>query len=126
MRRAFPIVFLLGACLPLIGDSDPRPESTRKLAALLQRIYREQDWKTDPFKAAERAAYYRQQLQRPLDPKDELQARLALSEQLLIAGESAASAAELEKLRDLIKAKNASVTPVFEHELSETLAIAYL
>jgi len=118
------VLALILVCLPLAGDTDPRAESTRRMAATLDRIFRGQDWKSDPYKPAERAAYYRQLLQRPLDPQKELQARLDLSEHLLVAGESAAAATELEKLRDLLRTRKAP--PALEHEASEMLAIAYL
>jgi hypothetical protein len=120
------LFLLVCACLPLIGDSDPRPESTRRMALLLERIYHEQDWKSDPNKAAERAAYYRELLKRPLDAKKELQARLDFGENLLVAGESAEAAAELETLQRMVEAKAGAVPAAFAYEAEEMLAMAYL
>ena len=42
---------------------------TKKMAELLQKIYRENDWKADPNKPAERAAYYKSLLTQNLKPK---------------------------------------------------------
>jgi hypothetical protein len=121
-----PALLVLATCLLLIGDSDPRTESTRRMASLLDRIYREQDFKTDVNKAAERVGYYRQLLLRPLDLRTELQARYDLSEHLLVAGDSAASVAELEKLRELVKSRGIVLNAKFERAVHELLAIAYL
>ncbi len=120
------MLILAWACLPLVGDPEPRSVGTRKMAALLDRLYREQDWKTDPSKAAERVVYYRELLRRPLDRDKERQARLDLAEHLLVAGDSAAASAELEKLRAWMASTGTSMSPAFEHEVSEMLAIAYL
>ena len=126
MRVRRTLVALLALVLPLVGDSDARPESTRKMAEMLDRIYRDQDWKTDPNKAAERAAYYRQILMRPLDLRTELRARLDLAQNLLIAGDSAEAVEQLENLRVWSKEKGILLTPKFEQELREWFAIAYL
>ena len=40
---------------------------TQRMAARLAQIFKDQDWKTDPNKAAARVAYYRQMLLRTLD-----------------------------------------------------------
>ena len=42
---------------------------TKKMAELLQKIYRESDWKGDPNKPAERAAYYKFLLTQNLKPE---------------------------------------------------------
>lgn len=123
MRRC---LLVLCVCLPIIGDSDPRADSTRKMAALLQRIYSEQDFKTDPNKAQERVQYYRQMLRQKLDLPIELQARFDLAEHLLVAGESAESVAELEKLRDFASQRRIVLQPKFDSATRELLAIAYL
>lgn len=111
-------------CLTLAGDTDSRAESTRRMAALLSDIYKAEDWKTDPNKAAERVAYYGQLLARPLDRAKELQARLDLSEHLLVAGDSAAAAAELEKLKT--KLASGGAPQALEQEALEMLAMSYL
>ena len=120
------LVLLISTCLLLSGDSDPRSESTRKMAALLASIYREQDFKTDPSKADERAAYYRQMLLGKLDLRKELRARYGLGEQLLVAGDSAAAVVELERLRAFAKERGVILPHAFEREIGELLAIAYL
>jgi hypothetical protein len=122
-------LLLAALCLALTAGPGPRAESTAQMAALLARIYAAQDWKTDPNKAAERAAYYRQLLARdtPLAPQTELQARLDLGEHLLVAGQSAQAAAELETLRTrLAQIAHPALPPEFEYEAAEMLAMAYL
>ena len=53
---------------------------TRKMATLLRKIFEEQDWKTDPNKAATRARYYKQMLDAKPDLRNELKIRQALAE----------------------------------------------
>jgi hypothetical protein len=100
--------------------------STKKMAELLLRIYREQDWRTDPSKDSERAAYYRQGLAQNPDIRTELKARVALADSLLRAGESAAAVGELENLRRLIENKGIIPAPYFDREIRQQLALSYL
>jgi hypothetical protein len=96
------------------------------MAERLARIYREQDFRTDPSKDRERAEYYRAGLRQPLDPRTELKARQALAGALLKAGESAAAVEELEKLRAMMREKGVVPAPYFAKEIRRLLAIAYL
>ena len=94
---------------------------------MLERIYTTQDFKTDPNKAAERAAYYRELLTRGgLDLRTELRARNELAEHLLVAGESAAAVEEIGKLRKFAAANGIILTPAFDNQVRHTLAMAYL
>ena len=129
-RRYLLFTLLLATCiaptrLSLAGDADRRADSTRKMARLLERIFRDQDWKTDPHKASERVYYYRELLKRPLDRRKELQARYDLSEHLLVAGESADAVRELDNLSAAIREKN-DQDPAFQRDCDELLAMAYL
>ncbi len=118
---------LLCACLIMVGDSnDMRSESTRKMAALLDATYRDQDFKTDPNKAAERAGYYRRMLLGKLDIPTEVRARYDLAEHLLTAGDSAAAVEELERLRAFAKERSLILPHDFARDLGELLAISYL
>jgi hypothetical protein len=100
--------------------------STRKMAQLLRKIYAEQDWRTDPNKDAERANYLREQLAAGPDIRNELKLREALAENLLRAGDSAGAVEQLETIRTECKEKGIVLKAGFEHDLRETLAIAYL
>lgn len=100
--------------------------STKKMAALLVKIYQAQDWKTDPSKDAERANYYRAGLAQNVDIRTELQARVALADALLRAGQSAEAVAELEKLRQLTSDKGILLAPYFVKEMRQLLALSYL
>ena len=101
-------------------------ESTKKMAALLEKIYRESDWKADPTKQAERAEYYKGLLKRGLTFAQEMQVRQQMALELLRAGDSAAAVTELEKLRGMIKAAKQVSPAEAERALGESLAMAYL
>ena len=118
---------LLLAVFLLSGQSDPRAASTWRMAEMLERIYAQQDFKTDPNKAAERAVYYRELLAgSELDVRTELRARNELAEQLLVAGDSAAAVDEIGKLRKFAVARGIILNPAFDGQIRHTLAIAYL
>ncbi len=99
---------------------------TKRMAERLARIFREQDFRTDPSKDAERAAYYRAGLLQSLDPRTEVKARLALADALLRAGDSAAAVEELEKLLRLMKERGIVPAPFFIKEVRQLLAVSYL
>src|SRR5215468_8840992 len=98
----------------------------RKMAGLLEKIYAEQDWRTDPTNDAQRAAYYRDLLTKGPDLRTELKIRRALAESLLRAGDSAGAVDELEKIRFIAKEKSLALSPQFESEVRDALAISYL
>ncbi|MDQ3650014.1 MAG: CRTAC1 family protein [Acidobacteriota bacterium] len=120
------------------GDSKPTisqtPEKvvyyqslgTKRMAERLARIYRDQDFRTDPSKDRERAEYYRGGLKQNLDLRTELKARLALAGSLLKAGESAVAVSEIESLRRIAEEKGIVPAPFFVKEMRQLLAIAYL
>ncbi|MDE3164469.1 MAG: CRTAC1 family protein [Acidobacteriota bacterium] len=116
---------LLAAAVAAQGTL-PRAPSTARMAALLREIYAGTDWKTDPNKAAERAAYYREGLKRNLDPDTELRARIDLGEHLLVAGDSAAAVDTLEGVRVLAQQKGIRLNEDAAGRLRELLAISYL
>ncbi len=101
-------------------------ESTRKMGELLRKIYAEQDWKIDPNKDSERAAFLRTQLNGHLELRELLKTREALAENLLRAGDSAAAVKELEALRKIAGEEGIILAPYFEKLVRDNLAIAYL
>ncbi len=102
-------------------------ESTRKMAALLDKIYAEQDWKTDPNKPAERAQYYREILeQRKLDAATEFRVREAFAEELLQAGDSRAAVAQLLTAQKLATEQHLPLKPEALQQLHTRVGLAYL
>jgi len=131
MRRL--LLALLLVCPPTHAGTntpaEPAPyqsPGTKKMAALLAQIYRDQDWQTDPSKDAIRAQYFQSQLEAkpPLDK--ELLIRKAIADCLLRAGDSAKAVEQLEKIRSLSREKNFPLEPKFEREVRDALAISYL
>ena len=96
------------------------------MAALLEQIYREQDWKTDPNKAGERASHLREDLSNNPSLRDEIKIREVLAENLLKAGDSAGAVEQLEKIRAICKADGIVLNPAFDKLVRDNLAISYL
>jgi hypothetical protein len=99
---------------------------TKKMASLLQQIYNQNDWKADPNKPAERAAYYKSLLQQPLKPDDEVLVRRTLASELLRAGDSEGAVNALLELRKVVAAKAIKLPPEAEKQITSLLAISYL
>ena len=101
--------------------------STAKMSALLAQIYRKTDWRLDPTKPAERAAYYRALLaKQPLSPSDDAVVRQQLAKELLYAGDSEAAVNTLEDLRRRWSEAHRTLPPEAEQQLGEWLALSYL
>jgi hypothetical protein len=100
--------------------------STKKMAELLQKIYRENDWKGDPNKPAERAAYYKSLLAQNLKPEDEVLVRRTLASELLRAGDSEGAVNALLELRKVCAQKGLKLPPEGERQITSLLAISYL
>jgi hypothetical protein len=124
--------FLLLCFLLLSQSSFPQQakfyqsEGTRKMAALLQKIYAELDWQTDPNKDAERAQHFADQLADGRPIREELKLRQARAEALLRAGDSAGAVEELERIRTMCHERGIVLAPFFEKQLRDSLGIAYM
>ena len=95
------------ARLPRVHAEDVyQSPSTKKMAALLQKIFREQDWKTDSHKEDERVDYYRSLLNGHPDLATEIKIRQTLAETLLRAGDSGRAVEQLETIRKLCALHN--------------------
>src|SRR5882672_12449510 len=121
MRRLFTLCFvaiLLAHIVPLCiaQVNDPSP-STRKMAELLQKTYREHDWKGDPYKTAERIRFYQAQLAAHPPVQDEIKLRQAIAEEMLNAGDSQGAVDNLERARTLMQQSNLHLTGEAEHKL---------
>ncbi len=132
MLRLVFVVTILSNCVLLRSPSGARAAEpyqspgTIKMAALLKKIYREQDWKVDPNKDADRARYLESQLSQKPSLRDEIKLRQALAENLLRAGDSAKAVDQLEALRTLCRDNGIVLKPNYEQMLRNTLGIAYL
>ena len=99
---------------------------TMKMAALLETIFRENDWKADPNKPSQRVPYYKSLLQRKLSMPDEFQVRLEMAKEMLRAGDSQDAIQTLEELRKLDKDRGFTPPLEEEHQLGEWLGLSYL
>jgi hypothetical protein len=108
------------------NTSDPTATSTREMGATLRQLFFAQDWKTDPNKQEQRAAYYRGVLKRPLDLPTEITIRQALANELLGAGDSAAAVNTLEALFSKIAEQHALVPTATLQVLHAQLGLAFL
>ncbi|HUB00044.1 MAG TPA: CRTAC1 family protein [Terracidiphilus sp.] len=106
-RRAFLKACAAAAATALTSNAWPEPASpggvylpaaTKKMAALLREIYEQSDWKADPDKTAQRAAYYRSLLRNPLTPTQQVTVWLEMGKELLRTGECAEARHTLQEL----------------------------
>jgi hypothetical protein len=122
---------MLGSAAVPAGTGAPaaapyQSPGTRKMAALLQQIYHDQDWNTDPNKDAVRAKYFESLLEGKPSVEKEFQIRKAMADSLLRAGDSAKAVEQLEKIRSLSREKSVPLEPGFENEIRDALGISYL
>ncbi len=108
------------------SELDATAPSTREMGERLRKIFFEQDWKTDPNKQADRAAYYRGVLKKPLDLPTEITIRQALANELLGAGDSAGAVADLTSVLTTVTERHAAVPPATLRALHSQLGLAYL
>lgn len=100
--------------------------STERMAALLAKIFREQDWKTDSYKEDERAEYYRSLLNRHPDLPAEIKIRQTLGETLLRAGDSSHAIEQFETIRKVCTQHSLKLDRDADRSLRDALAISYL
>jgi FG-GAP-like repeat/ASPIC and UnbV len=137
LRRTGPFVLVILAGFTVLRCTIARPPrvhaedvyqspGTKKMAALLLKIFREQDWKTDSYKEDERADYYRSLLNGHPDLATEIKIRQTLAETLLRAGDSGRAVEQLETIRKLCALHNVKLDHAAEQKLRDALAISYL
>ena len=134
-RRRHAILHLsLGALLLILNqpvtraqqDSFYQAPSTRRMGKRLAEIYRNSDWKADPNKSAERVLYYQGLVRKGLGPADEVLVTEQIAEEQLRAGDNAGAVDTLEKLQKQPALLQVLHAPDLNHQLHETLAMAYL
>ena len=69
------------------------------MAALLRRIYQQSDWKADPDKTAQRAAYYRSLLRSPLAAMQLAPTQLAPTQEVTVWLEMGKELLRTEKVK---------------------------
>jgi hypothetical protein len=116
----------LGLCRAQQAVGFYQSAGTKKMAELLQKIYRENDWKADPNKPVDRVAYYKSLLTKDLKPEDEVLARKTLASELLRAGDSEGAVSALLELRNICAEKNIKLPADGERQITSLLAISYL
>ncbi len=116
----------LASCRAQQADGFYQSPGTRTMADLLSKIYRGNDWRADPNKPAERAAYLKSLLAKPLKPEEEITVRRTLASELLRAGNSEGAVDALLELRKICTEKSIRLPPEAEREIRSLLAISYL
>src|SRR5580704_3034319 len=122
------LVLLTAAALSQTDERSSAYQSagTKKMAALLRQIYEQNDWKADPNKPAQRAAYYRALLQKDLAPAQEVTVRLELGKELLRAGDSENALRELENLAKSCRDRGIHLPTDMDRQLRLFIALSYL
>ena len=101
-------------------------DGTRKMAALLEQIFKQNDWKADPSKQAERVVYYQSLLKHGLPFLQQVTVQMEMAKEMLRAGDSETSIKTLEDLRSKASSSSQSLPAGAERELGSWLALAYL
>jgi hypothetical protein len=122
------LVLLTAAALSQTDERSSAYQSagTKKMAALLRQIYEQNDWKADPNKPAQRAAYYRALLQKDLAPAQEVTVRLEIGKELLRAGDSENALRELENLAKSCRDRGIHLPTDMDRQLRLFIALSYL
>jgi hypothetical protein len=102
------------------------PASTKKMAALLRQIYEQSDWKADPDKTAQRAAYYRVLLRNLLTPMQEATVWLEMGKELLRTGESGEALRTLQELAKTCQDRAYSLSDQFKRQIQLYIALSFL
>lgn len=101
------------------------PESNIAMGVRLRSIFRATDWKADPNKPAERAAYYERMLrERQLPPADGYTVRMELAREQLRAGDVEASLASLTTAEGL--QKETRLSPAMQSDFLHLRGLAFL
>ena len=93
---------------------------------LLAKIFHASDWKVDPNKPAQRAAYYKALLGKGLSFAERAIVQQQIAVELLAAGDSEGAVRTLEELRQAFADAHQTPSPAAQHSLGELLALSYL
>ncbi|HUX43555.1 MAG TPA: CRTAC1 family protein [Terracidiphilus sp.] len=133
MRRAAVIV--LGGLLQAAAHAAtparkpatlPHGEGARRMGQRLRAIFDAYDWKSDPNKPFQRAAYLEILLTKPLTLSEEVTVRMELANEQLRAGRSEQAVETMERLVKEIQPHLAEVPRAMQFEIHRLLALCYL
>ena len=117
-------------CAKVVAQSAPDPhtaQSTKEMAQRLQSIFKSNDWKGDPNKPAERAAYYREKLKdKSIGAVGSMQILLQMATELLQAGDSEKAIDAITTLREISRIKAIPLPDDFDTKVRSLAAISYL
>ena len=102
------------------------PAGTKKMAALLRRIYEQTDWKADPDKTAERAIYYRSVLRNSLTLSQQVTVWLEMGKELLRSGENEEALHAFEGLAKNCQDHGIHLPGDTDRQLHLYIALSYL
>jgi Flp pilus assembly protein TadD len=140
--QPFPVVFVCSVMLLAVEPSwtqtgpaktehasiptAPQAATTAAMSARLAAIFAATDWRGDPNKPFERAAYYDRKLKQGLSATDSLQVLQQMSIELLQAGNAPRAVDTIQQMEAIVVAKKIALPPEFETQYLKTAAIAYL
>jgi hypothetical protein len=115
------------AAIPPGASSLPgQAESTRRMAALLEKITREADPLRNPFRSAEQVRLLRAMEAQVSDPKELLGLKIKIAQQVLQSGDPDGALKENEQIEELMKENNIPLDDQLLPELLTAKALCYL
>jgi FG-GAP-like repeat/ASPIC and UnbV len=119
---------LMAAAASIAPDA-PAPgqaESTRRMAALLEKITREADPLRNPFRSAEQVVLLRGMVARVSDPKQLVGLKIKIAQQVLQSGDPDGALKENEEIEALMKENNIPLDDQLLPELLTAKALCYM
>jgi hypothetical protein len=123
---------LCGIAVAAPGQTAARPvplphgEGARRMGQRLRAIFAGYDWKSDPNKPLERAAYLQVLLTRNLPLSDEITVRMELANEELRGGRSERAVEAMETLVEHIQPHLKEVPRPLQADIHQLLALSYL
>jgi hypothetical protein len=128
LGAALPIR-LLGQAAAIAGGPAPAAgpaESTRRMAALLQKITREADPLRNPFRSAEQVALLRGIAAKITDPKELIRIKISIAQQVLQSGKPDEALKENEEIEQMMTANGVAMDDQVLPELLTAKALCFL
>lgn len=128
LKLSLAVLALSTVFFSLAQTAPYQSPGTKKMAARLAEIFRNEDWRTDPYKNHARAADMQRQLAANPDPNNPnyWSGRLLLGNTLIDAGESEDAVKELEETRKLALARGLKPSSQLAHDITDLLGLAYM
>ncbi len=109
-----------------LNDHFVQPESTKKMAALIQKIYREADPMKNPFRATDRLPLLRAREQAQKDPVLRLNLKMQIADNLLQQGDTEGALHAYEECEAFMKEYSLSPNEEMKVTLLTSKAMCYL